>query len=103
MMVLKLPDLLHRSGMEAVALDFAVGHVAGWVALRQLVFEGEGIDLPQRLEEAVGGLGAVGHFVAHTADVPEPSRMRNVGIGVRCLSSTVNRHRDCGRSDPHQG
>ena len=57
------------AGVEAVAPGLKVGHVPGRVALRQLVLDGEAIDLPQRLDEAVGGLGPVGHLVAHAADV----------------------------------
>ena len=68
-MLLELADLLHRPGVEPVALGLEVGHVAGRVALRQLVFDREGIDLPERLDEAVGGLGPVRHLVTHAADM----------------------------------
>lgn len=63
--LLELPDLFHRPGMEAVAFGLEVGHVAGRVALRQLVLDGKSIDLPQRLDEAVRRFGPVGHLVAH--------------------------------------
>lgn len=68
-MVLELADLLHRPGMESVVFRLEVGHVAGRVALRQLVVDREGIDLPERLDEAIGGLGPVGHLVPHAPDV----------------------------------
>ena len=68
-MVLELADLLHRPGMEPVALGLEVRHVACRVALRQLVLDSEGIDLPQRLNEAVCRLRPVRHLVAHAPDV----------------------------------
>ena len=86
-MVLELPDLLHRPGVEPVAFRLEVGHVAGRIPLRQLVLDREGIDLPQRLDKAVGGLGPVGHLVPH---VPDVARLhQRVGLRSVLLANPV--------------